>query len=186
MRQQTIASDLTVVGGGLAGVCAAIAAARLGSTVALVNNRPVLGGNSSSEVRVWVCGATGHGSNHYAREGGIMGELFVENQFRNPEGNPYYWDHVVLEAVRAEPNITLFLNTDVRELVAAGPDDDRRIESVTGWTMGSEISTVFTSPLFLDCSGDGLIGALAGAHHRIGREARAEFGERWLPSWPTT
>lgn len=85
-----------MIGGGLAGVCAAIAAARLGRTVALVNNRPVLGGNSSSEVRVWVVGATAHGNNHNAREGGIMGELFVENQFRNPDGNPYYWDTVVL------------------------------------------------------------------------------------------
>ncbi len=181
MRSQDVDSDITVVGGGLAGVCAAIAAARLGKTVALINNRPVLGGNSSSEVRVWVCGATGHGSNRNAREGGIMGELFVENQFRNPEGNPYYWDLVVLEKVRAEPNITVFLNTDVREIMATGPANDRRVESVTGWTMGSEITTVFRSPLFLDCTGDGLIGHLAGAEYRIGREGRDEYGESFAP-----
>ncbi|HEX3815101.1 MAG TPA: FAD-dependent oxidoreductase [Mycobacteriales bacterium] len=181
MRSQEVESDITVVGGGLAGVCAAVAAARLGKKVALINNRPVLGGNSSSEVRVWVCGATGHGSNRNAREGGIMGELFVENQFRNPDGNPYYWDLVVLEAVRAEPNITVFLNTDVREIVATGPAGDRVVESVTGWTMGSEISTVFRSPLFLDCTGDGLIGLLAGAEHRIGREGREEHGESFAP-----
>ncbi len=88
-------------------ICAAIGAARQGSTVALVQNRPVLGGNSSSEVRVWVCGATAHGVQHFARETGIMGELFVENQYRNPRGNPYYWDLVLLEAVRAEPRISL-------------------------------------------------------------------------------
>src|SRR5688572_26308090 len=107
MNQEEVRSDITVVGGGLAGVCAAVAAARLGQKVSLVQNRPVLGGNSSSEVRVWVCGATAHGTNRYARETGIMGELFVENQFRNPDGNPYFWDLVVLEAVRAEPNIEL-------------------------------------------------------------------------------
>lgn len=181
MRNETARHDITVVGGGLAGVCAAIAAARLGRTVALINNRPVLGGNSSSEVRVWVVGATGHGKNHHAREGGIMGELFVENQFRNPDGNPYYWDAVVLDAVRAEPNITLHLNTDVREVDAEGPDDARRITAVTGWTMGSERRIRFESDVFLDCTGDGLIGYLAGARHRIGREARAEYDEPWAP-----
>ncbi|WP_406456223.1 FAD-dependent oxidoreductase [Streptomyces sp. NBC_00876] len=181
MRNETARHDITVVGGGLAGVSAAIAAARLGRTVALVNNRPVLGGNASSEVRVWVCGATGHGKNHYAREGGIMGELFVENQFRNPDGNPYYWDSVVLDAVRAEPNITLYLNTDVREVDAEGPEDARRITAVTGWMMGSERRIRFESEMFLDCSGDGLIGYLAGARHRIGRESRAEYDEAWAP-----
>lgn len=181
MRTQEVTSEITVLGGGLAGCCAAIAAARLGRTVTLVNNRPVLGGNSSSEVRVWVCGATGHGTNVHAREGGIMGQFFVENQFRNPEGNPYYWDLVVLEAVRAEPNIRLLLNTDVRELEATGPADDRRIESVTGWTMGSELLTTFRSELYLDCTGDGLVGLLAGADFRIGREAAAEFGESFAP-----
>ncbi|MBB5790528.1 FAD-dependent oxidoreductase [Jiangella mangrovi] len=177
MREQQVRHDVTVVGGGLAGVCAAIAAARLGRTVALVNNRPVLGGNSSSEIRVWVVGATAHGRNHHARETGIMGELFVENQYRNPEGNPYYWDAVVLDAVRAEPNISLFLNTDVRTVAAS----DGVIESVTGWTMGSELLTTFTSPVFLDCTGDGLVGALAGASFRVGREARSEYDEPWAP-----
>ncbi|WP_022919502.1 FAD-dependent oxidoreductase [Ruania albidiflava] len=181
---EEIHADLTVVGGGLAGVCAAIAAARQGARVALVQNRPVLGGNSSSEVRVWVCGATAHGVQHYARETGIMGELFVENQFTNPEGNPYYWDLVVLEAVRAEENIELFLNTDVRHVQATGPEPERRIESVTGWQMGSERSLRFTSPAFVDASGDGLVGYLAGARYRTGREARAVFGESWAPEVP--
>ncbi len=177
MREQQVRHDVTVVGGGLAGVCAAIAAARLGRSVALINNRPVLGGNSSSEIRVWVVGATAHGRNHHARETGIMGELFVENQYRNPEGNPYYWDAVVLDAVRAEPNISLYLNTDVRSVAAS----DGRIESVTGWTMGSELLTTFTGPVFLDCTGDGLVGFLAGADFRLGREARSEYDEPWAP-----
>lgn len=181
MREETVRSDVTVIGGGLAGVCAAIAAARLGRTVALVNNRPVLGGNSSSEVRVWVCGATAHGVHRWARETGIMGELYLENQFRNPDGNPYYWDGVVHDAVLAEPNLRLFLNTDVRDVAM---EHGKRIESVTGWTMGSERLTTFSSPVFVDCTGDGLIGHLAGADYRIGRESRAEYGEEWAPPEP--
>lgn len=181
MRNETVKSEVTVIGGGLAGVCAAIAAARLGRTVSLVQNRPVLGGNSSSEVRVWVCGATAHGLNRYARETGIMGELFVENQYRNPEGNPYLWDLTVLEAVKAEPNITLFLNTDVHEVEADGPEEERRIRSVTGWMMGSERRIVFDSDVYLDCTGDGLVGFLAGAKYMLGREARETYNEEWAP-----
>lgn len=181
MRQEVITSDITVVGGGLAGVSAAVAAARLGRSVSLIQNRPVLGGNSSSEVRVWVCGATAHGTNRYARETGIMGELFLENQYRNIDGNPYIWDMVVFEMVRAEPNIRLFLNTDVHEVEADGDADHRVIRSITGWMMGSERRIRFESGLFLDCTGDGLVGFLAGAKHRIGREAKEEYNEDWAP-----
>ncbi|MCQ6563974.1 FAD-dependent oxidoreductase [Paenibacillus mendelii] len=182
MRQEVVSSDITVVGGGLAGVCAAIAAARLGRTVSLVQNRPMLGGNSSSEVRVWVCGATAHGTHRYARETGIMGEMFIENQFRNMDGNPYFWDLVVMEAVRAETNIRLFLNTDVHEAEADGNEDNRTIRSVTGWMMGSERRIRFESAMFLDCSGDGLVGFLAGAKHRVGRESKDEYNEDWAPA----
>ncbi|UJF32058.1 FAD-dependent oxidoreductase [Paenibacillus hexagrammi] len=181
MKQEIVKSDITVIGGGLAGVCAAIAAARLGQTVSLVQNRPVLGGNSSSEVRVWVCGATSHGVHRYARETGIMGELFVENQYRNIDGNPYIWDLIILEKVKNENNITLFLNTDVHEVEADGDEQERQIRSVTGWMMGSERRIRFESSVFLDCTGDGLIGFLAGAKHRIGREAQREFNEEWAP-----
>ncbi|MFJ8278612.1 FAD-dependent oxidoreductase [Streptomyces griseoviridis] len=182
MREEQAHYDIAVIGGGLAGTCAAIAAARLGRRVALVNNRPVLGGNASSEIRVWVCGATAHGVHRWARETGIMGELYTENQYRNPEGNPYYWDQVVLDAVRAEPNIDLYLNTDVREVDASGPADSREVHSCTGWMMGSERRITFHARQFLDCTGDGLLGHLAGARYRIGREARTEFDEPWAPS----
>ncbi|MGH2558442.1 MAG: FAD-dependent oxidoreductase, partial [Thermomicrobiales bacterium] len=182
MRNEEVRSDVTVIGGGLAGVCAAVAAARLGRSVALVQNRPVLGGNSSSEVRVWVSGASATGTHRYARENGIIGELFLENQYRNPEGNPYLWDLVVLELVQAESNIRLFLNTDVHVVEADGPADDRRVRAVVGWMMGSERSIRFASPLFLDCTGDGLIGHLAGARYRLGREGREEYGEPWAPA----
>jgi hypothetical protein len=181
MRTESVATDLVVVGGGPAGVCAAIGAARQGSHVALVQNRPVLGGNSSSEVRVWMCGATAHGVHMFARETGIMGELYVENQFTNPDGNPYYWDLVLMEKVRAEENIDLFLNTDVTEIEAHGPADAREIDSVTGWMSGSERRITFTAPAYIDCSGDGLIGVLAGAEVMRGNESRETFGESWAP-----
>ncbi|ALP35547.1 pyridine nucleotide-disulfide oxidoreductase [Paenibacillus sp. IHB B 3084] len=196
MRQETFSADITVAGGGLAGVCAAVASARLGQTVALVQNRPVLGGNSSSEVRVWVCGATKHGVNRYARESGIMGELFTANQYRNPDGNPYLWDAVVLDLVRAEPNITLFLNTDIYDVESEGlvfatneskeseskeKGQQRMIRAVTGWMTGSERRIRFESSMFLDCSGDGLVGFLAGAKYRLGRESQQEFGESLAP-----
>lgn len=184
MQRLAVDTDVTVVGGGLAGVAAAIGAARTGARVALINNRPVLGGNASSEVRVWVCGATAHGAQKYARETGIMGELFRENQYRNPEGNPFLWDQVVLDAVRAEPNIRLYLNTDVREVEADGPDHQRTVRAVTGWQMGSERIIRFSAPMFVDATGDGLVGALAGAWHRTGREAAHEYGEEWAPDQP--
>ncbi|TQM23694.1 FAD dependent oxidoreductase [Microbacterium kyungheense] len=181
MQELSQLFDVTVVGGGLAGVAAAVSAARNGARVALVNNRPVLGGNSSSEVRVWVVGGTAHGAQKFARETGIMGELFLENQWRNPEGNPVLWDHVVLDLVRAEPNITLFLNTEVRDVEADGPAEDRSIHSVTGWQSGSERLITFASPVFVDSTGDGLVGFLAGARHMSGREDRSAHGEPWAP-----
>ena len=111
--------DLVVVGGGLSGVCAALASARLGSKVVLVQDRPVLGGNASSEVRLWILGATSHmgNNNRWAREGGIMDEILVENMFRNPEGNPLIFDTILLEKVIQEANITLLLNTAAFEVI---------------------------------------------------------------------
>lgn len=184
MIEETLRPDIAVLGGGLAGVCAAIGAARRGRNVVLAQNRPVLGGNSSSEVRVWVCGATAHGIHLFARETGIMGELFVENQYRNPEGNPYYWDLLLLEKVRAEPNITLLLNTDITEVTADGPADARVIRSVTGWMSGSERRITLEAATFIDCTGDGLVGFLAGAEYMAGREPRDRFGESWAPEVP--
>lgn len=184
MIEETLHTDIAVLGGGLAGICAAIGAARQGRKVVLAQNRPVLGGNSSSEVRVWVCGATAHGIHLFARETGIMGELFVENQYRNPEGNPYYWDLLLLEKVQAEANITLLLNTDITEVDADGPDEARVIRSVTGWMSGSERRLTIEAPTFIDCTGDGLVGYLAGAEYMTGREPRSLFGESWAPEVP--
>ena len=96
--------DFVVAGGGITGVCAAIAAAREGLKVALVQDRPVLGGNGSSEVRVWMLGATSHmgNNNRWSREGGIIDEILIENQFRNKEGNPVIFDTVLIDKVLGE------------------------------------------------------------------------------------
>ncbi|MFK7787949.1 MAG: FAD-dependent oxidoreductase [Phycisphaeraceae bacterium] len=170
-------ADLTVVGGGLSGVCCAITAAREGLKVVLIQDRPVLGGNASSEIRLWVLGATSHmgNNNRWAREGGVIDELLTENMFRNPEGNALIFDTILLEKVIEESNITLLLNTSVFELTKSDPDT---IELVRAFC--SQNSTMYHvhSPLFCDASGDGVVGFMAGAAFRIGAEARDEFDEQ--------
>jgi hypothetical protein len=171
--------DLVVVGGGMAGVCAAITAARAGLRVVLATDRPVLGGNASSEVRLWVLGATAHGftANRWAREGGVIDEIQVENWWRNPQGNPVVFDSVVLEWVARETNITLLLNTSVYEVDRAGD----AIQSVTGYCSQNGTRYVMSAPVFVDASGDGVVGFLAGAAFRMGAETREEFGEKFAP-----
>jgi hypothetical protein len=174
-------ADLVVVGGGLSGVCCAITAAREGLRVALVQDRPVLGGNASSEVRLWVLGATSHmgNNNRWAREGGVIDELLVENMYRNPEGNPMILDTILLEKVVEEPNIRLFLNTSVYEV---HKKDENTIESAVGFCSQNQTKYIFHAPLFCDASGDGIIGFLAGAAFRMGAESADEFGELFAPS----
>jgi len=162
-RIQHIDTDLLVAGGGMAGVCAAIAAARQGLRVALVQDRPVLGGNASSEVRLWVLGATSHmgNNNRWAREGGLLNELLVENTYRNKEGNPVIFDTVLLDKVLAEKNISLFLNTVVYDIEKKG---SRNIASVTAYNPQNETRYVFNAKLFCDATGDGMLAYMAGAH----------------------
>src|ERR1700749_1047294 len=99
LKREDITSDLVVVGGGVSGICAAITAARAGIKVVLLQDRPILGGNASSEVRLWMLGATSHmgNNNRWAREGGIVDEILIENTYRNPEGNPLIFDTVLLD-----------------------------------------------------------------------------------------
>ncbi len=184
LKCERLAADLAVVGGGLAGVCAAITAARAGVKVVLVQDRPVLGGNASSEVRLWILGATSHlgNNNRWAREGGVIDELLVENLFRNPEGNPLILDTIILEMVVNEPKITLLLNTAVHDLERSDADT---ITSVRAFCSQNSTSYEITAPIFIDASGDGLVGFLAGAAFRIGAESRAEFGEQLAPEQAT-
>ncbi|TKC65583.1 FAD-dependent oxidoreductase [Pedobacter hiemivivus] len=173
--------DLAVIGGGVSGTCAAITAAREGLKVVLVQDRPVLGGNASSEVRLWMLGATSHmgNNNRWAREGGVVDELMVENVYRNPEGNPLIFDMVLLDKVVAEPNITLLLNTAVYDVEKSSADE---ISSLKAFCSQNSTEYIITAPLFCDASGDGIVAFLAGAAFRMGAESKEEFGELFAPT----
>ena len=181
LRLERLSADLAIVGGGLAGTCCAITAARAGLKVVLIQDRPVLGGNASSEVRLWILGATSHmgNNNRWAREGGVVDEILVENLYRNPEGNPLIVDTILLDKVVSEPGITLLLNTAVHDLEKRDADT---IKSVRAFCSQNSTAYEVTAPLFCDASGDGILGFLAGAAFRMGAEASSEFGEKFAPS----
>lgn len=117
LDNKTIRADLCVIGGGMAGICAAISAAREGAKVVLVHERPVLGGNASSEIRIWISGA--HGRDN--RETGILEEIMLENLYRNPTKNYYIWDSILYSFVKREKNITLLLNCSCERLLLSSP-----------------------------------------------------------------
>lgn len=172
-------ADYVVVGGGIAGVCSAITAARAGLKVVLIQDRPVLGGNASSEVRLWILGATSHmgNNNRWAREGGVHEEILVENMHRNKEGNPVFFDALLIDKVWAEPNITLLLNTAVYE-VEMGKRN--RIAKVVAFCSQNSTRYEIGAPFFLDASGDGILGFLAGAKFRMGAEKSDVYGEKFM------
>ena len=147
-------ADYVVAGGGLTGVCSAIAAAREGLRVVLIQDRPVLGGNASSEVRLWALGATSHmgNNNRWSREGGIIDEILVENVYRNKEGNPVLFDMVLMDKVLTEKNITLLLNTT---LYKVDKSNDRNISSVTAINSQNGTEYSISGQMFADCTGDG-------------------------------
>ncbi len=172
--------DLVVIGGGLAGVCAAIAAARLGCKVALVQDRPVLGGNSSGEIRVPVGGASSF--NPWARETGIMEEIFLEERKKNfvsigSSQTNSLWDLILYDKCRKEENLTLFLNTSVRDVKMKG----KRIVGVKCAQLGTEKELVIKGNLFVDATGDGVVAYSAKAKFRYGREEKKEFNESLAP-----
>lgn len=180
LKSVHLSTGLAITGGGVAGVCCAITAARAGVRVVLAQDRPVLGGNASSEVRLWLLGATSHmgNNNRWAREGGVIDEILVENLYRNPEGNPLILDTILLEKAVAEKNITLLLNTAVDSVEK---DGESRIRSVRAFCSQNSTEYIISAPLFCDASGDGVVGFLAGAPFRMGAETREEFGEQFAP-----
>lgn len=173
MRTLNYSVDLCVVGGGMAGVCAAIAAARHGAKVVLIQDRPVLGGNASSEVRMMIAGA--HGKDN--REAGILEEIECENYYVNTGIKYSVWDTVIIGKVMAEKNITLLLNTACFDAEM----DGKRIKSVKAWQSNAETFHIVEAKYFADCSGDSILAPLTGAEFRYGREAKDEFGESIAP-----
>lgn len=183
-RCVSLEADIVVVGGGLTGVCCALTAARRGTKVILVQDRPVLGGNASSEVRLWALGATSHmgNNNRWSREGGVINEIMTENVFRNKEGNPVIFDTVLLDMVRKEPNITLLLDTVVYKLVKEGDD---RIGHIVAYNPINETRYQISGRFFADCSGDGLVSYLSGMPFRMGAEDKETYNEGFAPDKET-
>ena len=147
--------DLVVVGGGMAGTCTAVSAARLGLEVALIQNRPVLGGNNSSEIRVHLNGEINLPP--YPRLGDVVAELDPGKR-GNAQPASYYNDEKKLRVVRAEPKLHLFLNTHAYRVEKEGD----RIVAVLAKELRTSRDLRFVAPLFADCTGDGTIGYLAG------------------------
>ncbi|MBR5453191.1 MAG: FAD-dependent oxidoreductase [Clostridia bacterium] len=161
-------TDFCVIGGGLSGICAALEAARHGSKVILIQDRPVLGGNSSSEIRMWVRGA---GVNF--REPGIIMELDLDNIYRNPHMNHHQWDMILYNKIREEENITVLMNCSVCDAKM----QNGRILSVTGWQLTTYTWHTVEAEVFADCSGDSILSGPTGAEYMIGREDKTAFGE---------
>lgn len=166
--------DLVVVGGGVAGTAAALTAARQGLKVALIQDRPVLGGNNSSEVRVHLGGRIN--LNPYPNLGDVVNEI-APLRGGNAQPGDYYEDEKKLEMVNAENNISLFLNFRAFKVEKEGTT----IRTVFARHIETAEELSFSAPLFADCTGDGTIGYLAGADFAMGRESKAEFNEPTAP-----
>lgn len=178
VHEHELECDVLVAGGGPAGVPCAIAAARSGARVILCQDRHVLGGNASSEVRMHIVGAdaSGHRGVELAtetREGGIVEEIRLETAVRNPQRSPSMLDLILYEKCRAEPNLTLMLNTTVNGARVV----NGAITHATAVRQSTEDRFTIRAQVFVDCTGDGRLGAEAGAPFRRGREGRDEFGE---------
>ena len=167
--------DLCVVGGGIAGICTAVSAARLGLSVALVHDRPVLGGNNSSEVRVHL-GAY-QNIPPYPRLGDVLAE-FGPKSGGNAREASVYEDEKKLAIVKAEKNIRLFLNTHMRGVATNETGAIMKLYAQNTVNSGYEI---ITAKWFADCTGDGNLGFAAGADFRMGREAKSETNEPDAP-----
>lgn len=166
-------ADVCVIGGGLAGTFAAIAAARHGAKVVLMQDRPMLGGNASSEIRMWVSGAGSRVRN--LQETGIMEEVLLENMYRNPTRNFSIWDSILYEKVKAESNIELLLNC----ACCFAETKNTTIKNVTGFQLTTYTWQKVEAEVFIDCSGDSILAELVDAEYMVGREAKETFGEKW-------
>ena len=172
--------DFIVVGGGMAGVCAAMEAARAGMNVALIHSRPVLGGNASSEVRIHISGADHSLVQPDYAESGLLYELMLENKARNDHFSYSIWDMILFEAALKEENLTVYYNTVMYDCET----EDDAITSIFCIQETTEMRYKFTAPLFCDSTGHGTLGYFAGAEYRQGSESKSETGEEHAPEEP--
>jgi hypothetical protein len=161
----------------MAGLCAAVSAARHGARTALVNARPVLGGNASSEIRIHISGADQSLKQPDYAEGGLLYELMLENKAVNDGFCYSVWDAVLFSKARDEQNLTVYYNTCMYDVETRGG----RIEAVLCFQQTTEMRYRLSAPLFADCTGNGTLGYFAGADYRTGSEARPETGEPHAP-----
>ena len=166
-------ADICVVGGGIGGMFTAISAARHGAKVLLMHDRPVLGGNASSEIRMWISGAGTRVRD--LQETGIMEELQLENMFRNPKRNFSLWDALLYEMVRFEDNIELLLNCTCCDAKTV----NGKIESIKGFQLTTYLWHEVKAKIFVDSSGDSVLAPLTGAEYKVGRESKSEYGEEF-------
>lgn len=173
MRETLHNVDFCVIGGGLSGLCAAIAAARKGIKVAIMQDRPMFGGNASSEIRMWICGA--HGTDN--RETGLVEEMILENFYVNPNSNFSLWDSVLFGKVFTEKNIEIILNCSCLDCTMNG----NTITEIKGWQTTTQSYHIVRAKYFADCSGDSVLAPLTGAEFMFGREGREQYGESIAP-----
>ena len=180
MRERKVmekAYQVVIVGGGLSGVCAALASARQGAKTAIVQARSVFGGNNSSEVRMHVCGANCHAEKKDLAETGILMELQLLNKSVNPNYSFPMWDMVMWGKLKAESNLDCYLNTVMDDVVMEGDS----IKSIICRQSSTELIYCLAGDVFVDATGHGTLGYYAGAEFRYGSESRAEFNEPDAP-----
>lgn len=164
-------TDYLVAGGGMAGFCSALAAARNGLKVILIQNRSRLGGNASSEIRMHICGASALGQ--VWRESGLLEEVMLTEAYTNPQRCWEMLDFVMYDKVVTNPNITLLFDTALHGVKATS----NKIQEVQAICSPTEEIYNIKAKYFADCTGDGTLAALAGADFMRGREAKSEFNE---------
>lgn len=169
--------EFCVVGGGFTGLCAALASARNGAKTALIHDRPVLGGNGSSEIRMHICGASANMKKPELSEGGIIHELMLSNKSINDSFNFSIWDAVLFAAAKQEKNLTLYLNTTMHDVKA----ENGVVKEIECYQLTTEKHIVILADFFADCTGNGTLCVFAGASYRVGSESRHEYGEEHAP-----
>ena len=174
-KTQPMDADVCIAGGGMAGLCAAIAAARNGAKVILMQDRSRLGGNASSEIRMHISGASV--MNKIWRETGILEELVLTEAATNPQRSYEIWDYILYDKVISEPNITLLLDTVLFDVETSGS----KITSVSGLCSNTEQLYKIKASFYADCTGDATLAARAGARYMRGREGKDVWNESLAP-----
>lgn len=175
LNEKSVEADICVIGAGMAGICVAVAAARRGLRVAVINDRPVAGGNASSEIRMWIRGAGAMFPDY--REGGIIEEIGMDNTYYNPSMLYCQWDGVLYNKLIAEEKISLFLNATC----VGAETKDGHITEITAWQLTTYTRISIKADLYADCSGDSILAEFTDAQCRRGTESREEFGESLAP-----